>query len=146
MKYLLLIVLTLVLVNCTTVNGAEWVRFTTSKGLEDNYYYDNTSIFFDSEGAARIWIKQVFSDKGRQHFMESMKQNGYSGNINLDNISYVLDYFAIKCIEREYKLISYYVRDVKENVIDSGKPEPAWNSIPKKSSIEMLHNIVCKRK
>ena len=134
----------LFLVGYTTVNGAEWVRYATSKGLDDKYYYDETSIFSDSEGAVRVWIKQDFSYKGKQHFIESMKQNGYYDNKKLENISYVLDYFAIKCSAREYKLISHYVRDTKESVIDSGSPQPTWNSIPAGSMIEFLHKTVCK--
>jgi hypothetical protein len=146
MKRLLLTIsiVCLFLVGYTTVNGAEWVRYATSKGLDDKYYYDETSIYSDSEGAVRVWIKQDFSYKGKQHFIESMKQNGHYDNKKLENISYVLDYFAIKCSTREYKLISHYVRDTKESVIDSGSPQPTWNSIPAGSIIEILHKTVCK--
>ncbi len=132
------------MVSYTAVNGAEWVRYTTSKGLEDRYYYDESSIYSDSEGAVRVWIKQDFPYKGKEHFIESMKQNGYSDNKKLEKISYVLNYFAIKCSTRESRLISYYVRDTEENVIDSGSLQPTWISIPAGSTIGVLHKIICK--
>ena len=137
----------LLLVSYTAVNGAEWVHYTTSKGLEDRYYYDKSSIYSDSEGAVRVWIKQDFSYKGKEHFIESMKKNGNYDIKKLNNVSHVLDYFAIKCSTREYKHINhYYVLDTDESVKDSGSLQPTWNSIPKKDPLELLHKAVCKGK
>ena len=130
--------------NITMTDAAEWVYYASSKSLEDKYYYDNTSIITDSEGAKRVWIKQVFSSKGRFHFMETMKHNGYNDEKRLEKISYVLNYFAIKCNEKQYNLISYYVRDSQDNNIDSGKPEPAWNPIKSGNIIEILYKKLCR--
>ena len=135
----------LLLVSYTTVNGAEWVHYATSKGLEDKYYYYETSIYSDSEGAVRVWIKQEFSYKGKEHFIDSMKQNDNYDNKKLNNVKYILDYFAFKCSTREYKHINhYYVQDTDERVKDSGSLQPTWNSIPKGDPLELLHKAVCK--
>jgi hypothetical protein len=155
MKHLLLTVsiICLLLFSYMTVNGAalvhfkgaEWVPYTTSKGLEDKYYYHEASIFSDSEGAVRVWVKQVFSYKGKEHFVEYMKQSGNYDNKRLNSVSYVLDYFAIQCSTREYKHINhYYVRDTDESVKDSDSLQPTWNSIPKGDPLELLHKAVCK--
>jgi len=126
------------------VNGAEWVYYASSKTLEDKYYYDDTSIFTDSEGAIRIWIKQVFSSKGKPHYIDTMKQNGYNDYKKLEKISFVLNYFAIKCNEKRYNLISYYVRDAQGNNIDSGKPESEWNPIKSGDIMEILYKKICR--
>lgn len=141
---LLLSIVCVLSLSFTTVDGAEWVYYASSKALEDQYYYDDTSIFTDSEGAKRVWIKQVFSSKGKPHFIETMKQNGFSDNKKLDKISFVLNYLAIKCSEKQYNLISYYVRDSQGNNIDSGKPEPAWSPIKSGNIIEILHKKLCR--
>ena len=146
MKNLLLTVsvVCLLVAGYTTVNGGDWVYYAVSKGLEDKYYYDDTSIHFDDEGAVRVWIKQTFSDRGKEHFRESMKQNGYSDTGKLENISFVLNYLAIKCSAREYKIISNSVRDITGNVVDSDSPQPTWSPVPPKSIMEILHKTVCK--
>jgi len=147
MKYLQLTIsiVCLLLVSYTAVNGAEWVRYATSKGLEDSYYYDGSSIYSDSEGAVRVWIKQDFSYKGKEHFIESMKQNGNYDIKKLNNVSHVLDYFAIKCSTREYKHINhYFVLDTDESVKDPGSLQQTWGSIPAGSTMGVLHKIVCK--
>ncbi len=112
--------------------------------MEDQYFYDKTSIFTDSDGALRVWIKQVFSSRGKPHFIESMKEKGFSDKKKLEKIDYVLDYFAIKCNSKEYNLISYYVRDKQGNNIDSDKPEQAWVAIKAGSIMEILYKAVCK--
>jgi hypothetical protein len=146
MKNLLLTVsvVCLLVAGYTTVNGGDWVYYAASKGLGDKYYYDETSIFSDGEGAVRIWIKQVLSDEGKQRFMESMKQNGYSDTGKLESISYVLNHLAFKCSTKEYKLISNSVRDATGNVVDSDSPQPTWNPVPPKSIMEILYKTVCK--
>ena len=128
------------------VNGSDWLNFATSKPLGDKHYYDKASVFTDSEGAVRVWTKQIFSYKGKEQFIETMKQNGYSGSRKLEHLSYVLNYYAIKCSEREYNNISYYVRDEGGDNMDSGKPQTSWNAIASGSILELLHKEVCRGK
>lgn len=144
MKALSLITLisTLFLLTFTPASGAEWVLY--GRTPSGSYYYDKQSIVSDGKGIIKVWGKKVYSEEGKDDYIQSMKKKGFY-NENNEDISYDLDLYGINCSTREFDVISFERRDEAGNIITSVPPTHlSWNPIPQESIIELLYKAVCK--
>jgi hypothetical protein len=89
----------------TTAQGAEW-EYLGENAAGDGFLYDKESIVSDDKGVINGWIKLVYSEKGKQIFIEGAKKEDFY-NIRHENISYTNSLASVNCSTREYGIIYF---------------------------------------
>jgi hypothetical protein len=144
MKRLFLTVsmLCLLMVGCTKAKEEKkvsWIfTYNTNWG---KVYYDKENIVKIDKDIIKIWVRVVFSEKGKKDFI---KENGKE----YENISHILSHVNLNCSSREYYEVYASLYDISGKSIEGseGSPDPKWNPIVPRTSGEALYNAVCKDK
>jgi hypothetical protein len=92
----------------TVVKINDWVLI--SSNVEGNWYYKANSInVIDNNNVIKVWVKIIYSDKGKQDFLKIHKENKYHDiDRSLSMVS--IDYHEMKY--QEDRVIHYSNSDI----------------------------------
>jgi len=124
--------------------GAEWVHYGTDV-LENNIFYDRDSIQNVSKSLIKVWTKTVVSDEGRAKLINDYEKRGQTAS-GVESLSEISDLWFISCEDKKYKITqsTYYASDGR--ILSATHfDDDRWNDIHRKSMIEVLMKILCKK-
>lgn len=121
--------------------AAEWKFFASSGSGE--MFYDKNSIKKEKKNIARVWIKKIYSERGKLEKF-SWLQKTYKAPRNPYILSHELTLLDIDCVNKKIKISSGKICDKRgQIVVSTPQPRSEWNPILRKSSDEELKNIIC---
>jgi len=127
----------------TSVNGtSEWVEY--GKSTDGSVYlYNKVRIKHMTKNLVQVWKKQVFSDEGREEYIQFMRKNGQSTE-GLEKLSYNLSLIEINCKTESYWILSITHHDTNGDVISFSTDKTDWDYIVSGSMMDTLRKEVCK--
>ena len=130
----------LLMVGCTKAKDDRWVYAGHSEFGNNTYYYDKESIVKVDKDITKVWLKTVYSEKGKQNLI---KDNGKE----YENLSFAVDQINLNCSSREYYIAYRNWYDTGGNPIKgSGESYgPKWQPMIPGTGAEDLYKIVCKK-
>lgn len=135
----------IILLLVTSVIGGsdEWVEYGRStKG--DIFLYNKVSIKHVTKDIVQVWGKDVFSDEGRETYIQYMRKKGHSTE-GLDKLSQSLTLLEIDCKKKRYWSLSMTEYDKDGNVLESSSTDkPDWSYVVPDSRMDKLRKKVCK--
>jgi len=118
--------------------GADW----KSCGITDLYFcfYDAQSLTRPSKNIVRVWVKWVYTEKGRLDAQGTLAKDGYLKSVDYSEILHELD-----CSERKYRVLSLnYYNFSGESIVEFARSSSTWDFINPGSILENLYKEVCK--
>jgi len=110
--------------------------------LGNTWYYDKEGITSGDKESKKVWIKKVYSDKGKQELIkEATERRIYKYYGDLD---YVLQLEIYNCNTKEYGMVSVTLYSTKGKRIDSTSAPLELKPIIPEGISEALYEIVCK--
>ncbi|HPB38124.1 MAG TPA: hypothetical protein PK125_08180 [Syntrophorhabdus sp.] len=144
--FVVVLILVLFLTLSSLSTAADWVYY-SSDNLDNASFYDRESISFPSKGVVRVWIKQLYSEKGKMNeITERTKSNLTIDGLN--ELSYALCLHEIKCDAKEDAIVTCTSYSNSGNTLNSfniSKDRLKWEPIYPDSISEALWKAVCKR-
>ena len=120
--------------------SSEWVEFYKGK-MGNVTSYKNVTI---EQGLERYAVKEVFSDKGREEFIQDRIKKGLSTE-GYEKLSNTQSLSEIYCKKREIMNISVFYFDTDGKMLDSYiVDKPKWIKIPDNSFFNSLLKEICK--
>ena len=143
----LILILCSICLLCAKANASDWVQYRSS-ALGDKMFYDRDSKDFESDNIVRVWVKEIFSEEGKEVFIEERMRTGLPTH-DLDKLSYSLCQYKINCNTHEQDVLGCdrYTKD--GNMIESyaiPKSLQHWQPTDLDSSMDLLRIAVCKQK
>ena len=130
----ILAVVGLTLLGYLDVWGEDWKLF---KKTEDaKFYYDKQDITHLSQKLVKVWIRQVYTKKGKMDMMNLVGQRH-------EGLSYSINSLEYDCAGKMVRFLSmtYYAKN--GDVLDLENPPDKWEPIPVNSMFEVLFKKVC---
>ena len=120
--------------------SSEWVEFYKGK-MGNVTSYKSVTI---EQGLERYAVKEVFSDKGREEFIQDRIKKGLSTE-GYEKLSNTQSLSEIYCKKREIMNISVFYFDTDGKMLDSYiVDKPKWIKIPDNSFFNSLLKEICK--
>jgi hypothetical protein len=111
--------------------SSDWVKFYTGKMGNVTSY-------------KKVTIKEFFSDKGREEYIQDMIEKGLSTN-GYEKLSNIQSLSEIDCKKNNIMNISVFYFDTEGKKLDSHfVDKPKWVKIPNNSFFNSLLKEVCK--
>ena len=125
---------------CLNVIGSsDWVKFYTGKMGNVASYKKVTT-----EGREKYVVKEVFSDKGREGYIQGRTEKGLSTE-GYEKLSNIQSLSEIDCKEKKIMNISVFYFDTDGKILNSHFiDKPKWVKIPNNSFFNSLLKEVCK--
>ena len=120
--------------------SSKWVEFYKGK-MGNVTSYKNVTI---EQGRERYAVKEVFSDKSREEFIQDRIKKGLSTE-GYEKLSNTQSLSEIYCKKREIMNISVFYFDTDGKMLDSYiVDKPKWIKIPDNSFFNSLLKEICK--
>ena len=120
--------------------SSEWVEFYKGK-MGNVTSYKNVTI---EQGLERYAVKEVFSDKGREEYVQDCIEKGFSTE-GYEKLSNIQSLSEIDCKEKKIMNISVFYFDTDGKKLDSYLVDnPKWVKIRNNSFFDILQKQVCK--
>jgi hypothetical protein len=130
----ILVVIGLAIFSCAEVRGEDWKLF---KKTEDaNFYYDTRGISGSPQKIVSVWIKQVYTKKGKMDMMNLVGPR-------YENLGYSINSLEFDCGAKKVRFLSMTYYSKKGGVLDLENPSDQWESIPSNSIFDALFRKVC---
>ncbi len=130
-----LAVVGLALFGYADVWGEDWKLF---KKTEDaKFYYDKHDITYLSHKMVKVWIRQVYTKKGK---IDMIKLVGP----RYESLSYSINSLEYDCAAKMVRFLSMTYYSKSGDVLHLENPPDQWESIPVNSMFEVLFKKVCK--
>ena len=130
------------LILITPVIGSDWIEY----DRDDNgniILYKKGNIEENGRKYIRVWEKRIYSDKGREIFIQDRINEGMSPE-GYDKLSNAQDLYKIDCKKKMMGLVSVVRYDKNDKVIHSHYiEEPEWSYIIPDSLMDALRKKVC---
>jgi hypothetical protein len=148
LKYLFIllsVVIILVVMDVYKKRG-NWVELEKKDFMNGVSYYEKDIGKNTMNNNPQVRVKTVYTGEGRVFFINMFSSYISQGTENeLEGFSYVINTDEIKCIEKEYKIISTTLYDEKDKVLYTKTNEQEdWKPIPPKTELEELSKDICK--
>ena len=115
--------------------GADWKYYTYTL-LGDNFY-DTKGITLEPNGMVRVWVKIVFSEKGRIEVVTKFGEK-------FKDATFYIELYELDCKGRKaHSLKSIYYTE-EGDLLKSHLEEGDWDLILPDSMGEILYKAVCK--
>ncbi len=132
------LVLLLLITNVWSLS--DWVKFYTGKMGNVTSYKKVTT----ANGQEEYVVKEVFSDKGREEYIQYRKEKGLSTE-GYEKLSNIQSLSEIDCMEKRIMNISVSHFDTDGKKLDSHfVDKPKWVKIRNNSFFDILQKQVCK--
>jgi hypothetical protein len=122
----------------------EWVRY--NRDNDGNVYSYKKGNIDKDEGKymVQIWIKKVYSKKGREKEIQSRIKDGLLTE-GYDKLSHIVSLGDIDCNKRMKQTLSLTRYDTDNKVLNSWDYDRKWEYIIPNSNGENVRKIVCKQ-
>jgi hypothetical protein len=115
--------------------GEDWKLF---KKTEDaKFYYDAKDIARSSQKIVKVWIRQVYTKKGKTDMMNLV-------GARYKNLSYSVNSLEFDCGARRVLFLSMTHYSKNGDVLDLENPSDKWEPIPPDSMFDVLYKKLCK--
>ena len=122
-------------------SSSDWVEY--YKDDDGNVLLYNKKVNIDKEGIVQVWGKRVYSEKGRQRFIQNRMKEGMSTE-GYDKLSNTQDLYKIDCKKQMVNLLSVVRYDTNGEVMYSKDiEEPEWDHIILDTVMDTLQRKVC---
>ncbi len=120
-------------------NGEVWGKdWTLLKKTEDfRFYYDKRDITYSPKKIAKVWVRQVYTKKGK---MDMIKLLGP----NYGKLSYSINSLEFDCGAKLIHFLSTAHYSKNGDILDLVDATEKWESIPPLSTFDALYRRVCK--
>lgn len=113
----------------------DWKLF---KKTEDaKFYYDKQDITHLSQKMVKVWIREVYTKKGRIDMLNLVGPR-------YDNLNYSINSLEFDCGGKMVRFLSMAYYSKNGDVLDLENPPDKWESIPVNSMFDVLFKKVCK--
>jgi hypothetical protein len=137
----------IILLLLTSVNGAEdWVKYSVDK--EGNAYsYNKITIKHRTENVVEVWEKVVFSNAGKEKYVQNLKNMGWWME-GWDKFSYSVFLNEIDCKKEMSRILSGTDYDANGSPLKniSSDELKEWIDIVSDSMMDTLRKEVCPNK
>ena len=121
--------------NATPDERAKWNTF--GETIYGSWFYDGTSITQPSKDVVRVWVKLVWSDKGRAEYVEKYGEK-------FKTLDYTLGLIEIHCAGR-IRSLSESIYSTNRDLLSSFEFENAlWRFMSPDSVMDDLRKAICK--
>ncbi len=125
----------LIIFGYAEVWAEDWKLF---KKTEDaKFYYDKQDITHLSQKMVKVWIKEVYTKKGRMDMLNLVGPR-------YDNLSYSINSLEFDCGGKMIRFLSMAYYSKNGHVLDLENPPDKWESSPVNSMFDVLFKKVCK--
>lgn len=144
MKTIYLSFLIILLFATSAYSAADWVKYNRDDHDCNVSSYMKGKIRKDrGKHIVQVWDKMVYSNKGREKYIQSRGKNGLSTQ-GWDKLANVQCLFEIDCKKRTIQMLSIIQYDMDDRVLHSGSyHQPIWNYIIPDSDGDNLRKKVC---
>ena len=133
-------VLIIFLLVFTVFGSSDWVEFYTGK-MGNVTSYKKVTI---EKGREKYVVKEFFSDKGREEYIQDMIEKGLSTD-GYEKLSSIQSLSEIDCKKNNIMNISVFYFDTEGKKLNSHfVDKPKWVKIPNNSFFNSLLKEVCK--
>jgi len=131
----ILVVMGLAIFCYSEVWGEDWKLF--KKTVDAQFYYDTKDITRFPEKMFSVWIKQVYTKKGKMDMINLVGPR-------YENLSYSINSLEFDCgaIKMRFLSMTYYSKN--GDVLDLENPPDRWEAITPNSMFDALYKKVCK--
>jgi hypothetical protein len=126
--------------------GVEWKSFAEHQRFADKIYYDVDSIVYPTKDIISVWIKQIYTDEGRKHYISERISHKLSTE-GYDELEYELSLYEINCQMRESRNLKIIQMSINKSMLlnyDVSKDQKKFEPIVPTSLMDLLHQAVCK--
>lgn len=122
--------------------SSDWVEYVkATDGF--NVLYNKERVLYVAEGTVQVWSKIVYSEEGRDKYIQSRKMKGLSTE-GWDKLSFLQSLVEIDCNKQRYRTLSEVFYSNDNSVLDSSSfAERKWDYIPPGSMLDILRKKVC---
>ena len=122
----------------------DWVKY--NRDNDGNAYSYKKGNIDKDEGKyiVQIWIKKVYSKKGREKEIQSRIKDGLSTK-GYDKLSHIVSLGDIDCNKRMKQTLSLIRYDTDNKVLNSWNYDRKWEYIISNSNGDNVRKIVCKQ-
>ncbi len=122
--------------------SSDWVEYAKATD-RFNVLYNKERVLHVAEGTVQVWSKIVYSEEGRDKYIQSRKMKGLSTE-GWDKLSFLQSLVEIDCNKQMYRTLSEVFYSNDNNVLDSSSfAERKWDYIPPGSMLDILRKKVC---
>ena len=127
----------------TPVIGSDWIEYDRDDNGNVLLYKKGNIENNGTKDIVRVWEKRVYSDKGREIYIQDKIKEGMSMK-GYDKLSNSQDLYRIDCKKQMMNLVSVVRYDKNGKVMYSNNiEEPEWNYIIPNSLMDALRKKVC---
>ncbi len=131
----ILAVVGLTLFGYADVWGEEWKFF---KKTEDaKFYYDKQDVTHLSQKMVKVWIRQVYTKKGKIDMINLVGPR-------YESLSYSINSLEYDCAGKMVRFLSMAYYSKNGAVLDLENPPDKWERIPGNSMFDVLFKKICK--
>ena len=129
------VVMGLTLFGYSEVWGKDWKLF--KKTVDAKFYYDAKDIIRSSEKMARVWIKQVYTKKGKMDMINLVGPR-------YEHLSYSINSLEFDCGARIVRVLSMTHYSKAGDILGLEDSPDKREAITPNSMFDALYNKVCK--
>ncbi|HSB05474.1 MAG TPA: surface-adhesin E family protein [Thermodesulfobacteriota bacterium] len=116
--------------------GADWKNVGQTDSGE--HFYDAEGITRLSDNVLRVWEKTIYTDKGRESFVERFKQAKFM------NMHSSINLWEYNCKEKKVRFLSLFYYSEDGMSLGNLTVPSDWNPIAPQSLAEDIFKAVCK--
>jgi hypothetical protein len=130
-----ILIIELALFGYADVWGEDWKLF---KKTEDaKFYYDKKDIAHLSQKMVKVWIKEVYTKKGKVDMMNLV-------GARYKNLSHSINSLEFDCGYKKVRFLSMTYYSKNEDILDIENSPDQWESVPANSIFDVLFKKLCK--
>jgi hypothetical protein len=113
----------------------DWKLF--KKTEDGKFYYDRKDLTHPPQGTVKVWIRQVYTKKGKIDMMNLV-------GARYENLSYSISSLEFDCETKLVRFLSMTYYSKNGDVLDLENPPDQWESILPRSMFDTLYRKICK--
>ena len=115
--------------------GEDWKLL--KKADDAKFYYDKKDVTYLAPGILKVWIRQVYTKKGKMHMINLVGPR-------YENLSYSINSLEFNCEAKLTRFLSMTHYSKNGDVLDLENSPDKWESIRSNSMFDALYKKVCK--
>ncbi|OPY02449.1 MAG: hypothetical protein A4E66_02717 [Syntrophus sp. PtaB.Bin001] len=135
-------IMILLLLATPAISSSDWVEYGKSKN-GDIYSYHPGSIKQKSKDIVYVWVKLVFSDRGRKDYINRLEKNGELTE-GYDKLSHTLSLVEIDKKRSKLRILYGLEYDMDDKELFRGSHDAPWKDILPDSTEDILRKNILK--
>ncbi len=117
------------------IREKDWKLFKTTEDAK--LYYDKKDITHLDQKLVKVWIRQVYTKKGRTDMVNLLGPR-------YENLGYSVNSLELNCAAKSMRYLSMTFYSRSHAVLDLGKSPDGWDPVHSNTMFDALYQIVCK--